>query len=176
MNLKRKLRREKVYDVSEFLEISGRSSFGYFKNKSNQIFDILKITGQRGLRQLSVETELKPYLNQFTRELRHCNFGMTYIVMDSFVDFTPQLNYYRHRMKKVENEAQRSWLQYEIDRLTQYQGVISEERYYVIIFASNEKELLEAKSYILRSQYMKVSELEDKEKIDLLFKLNNLNS
>lgn len=163
---------KKTHDVSKVMEVSGRSSLGFFKNKSGEVFDVVKIKGVRGLRSLSIE-EIEQQLMMFSKDIRHAKFGQTYILMSSYIDFSEQIKFYQHRMKFLQNEAQKMWLQYEIDRLSHYQTTLKEELYYVLIFADTQKELLNAKAYLNQIQMLNIVELEDKEKVELLRKLHN---
>lgn len=154
------------------MEISGRSSLGFFKNKSGEVFDVLKINGVRGLRSLSID-EIEHQLLIFSKDFRNTTFSQTYVVMSSYIDFSEQIKFYQHRMKFLTNDSQRMWLQYEIDRLTHYQTTLKEEMYYLLVFSDTQKNLLNAKAYLKQIRMLNVVELEDDEKVKLLRKLHN---
>ncbi len=166
------LNSQKNHDVSKVMEISGRSSLGFFKNKSGEVFDVLKINGVRGLRSLSID-EIEHQLLIFSKDFRNTTFSQTYVVMSSYIDFSEQIKFYQHRMKFLTNDSQRMWLQYEIDRLTHYQTTLKEEMYYLLVFSDTQKNLLNAKAYLKQIRMLNVVELEDDEKVKLLRKLHN---
>ncbi|MBS3198976.1 DUF5592 family protein [Turicibacter bilis] len=165
-----------VLSTQDIMEITGRTEFGFFKNRSGEVFDLVKIQGMRGIKELPIE-EIEFHNEKFSRAYRHVKNAVTFICMDCVVDFSEQIDYYQYRLEKFsENEMQRAWLQYEIDKLTSYQGFVTEERYYALIFATNDQELLTSKQYLNRIESLNLCELNEDEKRQLLFKLHNLNT
>lgn len=172
--IKQPLEKRLPVDVSQHLEIIGRTSMNHFYNRSHEVLDVVEVQGVSGLRQMTDE-EIDQVVYGFSQGLRGLTRGLTWVVLTSENNYARQCRYYEHRLAhQVSDHIQQQWLQYLIYQLNQY--IFYEERYYVIIFGKDENDLEEAKAELGLIPNIFLKELEEEEKIELWFRLHNLNT
>lgn len=172
--IKQPLEKRLPVDVSQHLEIIGRTSMNQFYNRSHEVLDIVEVQGVSGLRQMTDE-EIDQIVYGFSQGLRGLTRGITWVILTSENDYARQCRYYEHRLTyHVSDHIQKQWLQYLIQQLKQY--IFYEERYYMIVFGKDVNDLEEAKAELRLIPNLFLKELDEEEKIDLWFRLHNLNT
>ena len=142
--IKQPLEKRLPVDVSQHLEIIGRTSMNQFYNRSHEVLDIVEVQGVSGLRQMTDE-EIDQIVYGFSQGLRGLTRGITWVILTSENDYARQCRYYEHRLTyHVSDHIQKQWLQYLIQQLKQY--IFYEERYYMIVFGKDVNDLEEAKA------------------------------
>ncbi|MFQ8921920.1 MAG: hypothetical protein ACLR60_08505 [Clostridium paraputrificum] len=166
---------KKVYsETKEKLEILSMTEEGYFKTKTG-FLDIFQIESMdiKGMN----EIEARTVILSFAYMLKVYNEDLKIISMNYPTNTKIQQSYLEKKIKECTNKDYLYFLEKSLKQLRLVEKVRSDREFYCIIFAKDEKEMKDNRENILsNSKSIGVYDIEPEKKINILRKLNNMNS
>lgn len=166
---------KKVYsETKEKLEIISMTEEGYFKTKTG-FLDIFQIESMdiKGMN----EIEARTVILSFAYMLKIYNEDLKIISMNYPTNTKTQQAYLEKKIKECTNKDYLYFLEKSLKQLRLVEKVRSDREFYCMIFAKDEKEMRDNRENILsNSKSIGVYAIETEKKINILRKLNNMNS
>ena len=166
---------KKVYsETKEKLEILSMTEEGYFKTKTG-FLDIFQIESMdiKGMN----EIEARTVILSFAYMLKVYNEDLKIISMNYPTNTKIQQAYFEKKIKECTNKDYLYFLEKSLKQLRLVEKVRSDREFYCMIFAKDEKEMRDNRENILsNSKSIGVYAIETEKKINILRKLNNMNS
>lgn len=165
----------KIYkETKDYISIVALSENGYFKTKTGYL-DILQIESI-DIRNLN-EIEYNTYILSFTGVLKVYIEDMKIISMNYPADTSSQQKFLNKKVIECTNENHMIFLEHRMKQLKVIESKRTNREFFVMIFAKDDKEMIDNKNLILSgSRALDVFDIDMKKKIKILRKLNNMNS
>ncbi|MCR1952913.1 hypothetical protein NSA50_18075 [Clostridium sp. DSM 100503] len=166
---------KKVFkETKDNLSIISLSEYGYFKTKTGYL-DVLQIESI-DIKSMN-EVEYHTYILSFTNLLQSYIEDMKIIAMNYPADTTRQQKYLSKKIAQCNNANQMKFLEHRMKQLKTIEEKRTNREFFLMIFAKDEKEMLNNKEVALSSnRELQVFEIDIEKKIKILKKLNNMNS
>ena len=166
---------KKVFkETKDNLPIVSLSEYGYFKTKTGYL-DILQIESI-DIKSMN-DVEYHTYILSFTNLLQSYTEDMKIISMNYPADTSRQQNYLSKKIAQCNNANQMKFLEHRMRQLKTIEEKRTNREFFLMIFAKDDKEMINNKELALSSnRELQVFEVDIEKKIKILKKLNNMNT
>ncbi|CAM2078665.1 MAG: hypothetical protein NSGCLCUN01_02866 [uncultured Clostridium sp.] len=166
---------KKVFrETKDLLSIISLSEYGYFKTKTG-FLDILQIESI-DIKSMN-DVEYNTYILSFTNLLQSYTEDMKIISMNYPADTSIQQKYLSKKIAECNNTNQMKFLEHRMKQLKTIEDKRTNREFFLMIFAKDDKEMINNKELALSSnRELQVFEMDIEKKIKILKKLNNMNS
>lgn len=166
---------KKVFkETKDLLPTVSLTEYGYFKTKTGYL-DILQIESI-DIKSMN-EVEYHTYILSFTNLLKSYTEDMKIISMNYPADTSKQQQYLNKKIVKCTNPNHMKFLEHRMKQLKTIEDKRTNREFFLMIFAKDEKELINNKEVALSSnRELQVFDIDIEKKIKIKKKLNNMNS
>lgn len=148
-----------------------------FTLKDNKYLDIVKIL-PRDLANMS-EDDINRNIYYLIKAFKTIGDDLKFISMNFPLDTSTQREFLERKLEKS-NNVQKKWLNRQIDELVLSETGVDTRQFFLMYFADNEDKLLKSKRNVFdalsNGSFKLVEEMSKLEKINIIKKLNNMNT